>query len=153
MEREDIEAVQAALSDLQQDWASALDSGVPPSDAAAARAEQAAQRQALRAEQDAAFEAQMAADLLRRPPAPPEPCRDGGIAMKVRFPDGSAEVFLFAPTAPVREVVQLAQSRMRTAAPMAIRVQGRQRPLEADDSLAAYGLTTPHVLVAAWPVA
>ena len=106
MEREDIEAVQAALSDLQQDWATALDSasgGVPASDAAAARAEQAAQRQALRAEQDAAFEAQMAADLLRRPPAPPEPCRDGGIAMKVCYPDGSTEVFLFAPTALVRD--------------------------------------------------
>ncbi len=168
MERDSIAAVQAAMADLQEDWAAALDTERDTQEqttqerAAEERAaeERAAQerdtqerdtqeRAAMRAEQDAEYEAVLVADMMRAPPPPPPPA-SGGIDMKVRFPDGTAEVFPFAAAACVCEVIQLAQARMGKSAPMAVHVRGQSAALDANWSLEMCGLTSPHVLVAAW---
>jgi hypothetical protein len=70
--------------------------------------------------------------------------------MKVRFPDGTAEVFPFAAAACVCEVIQLAQARMGKSAPMAVHVRGQSAALDANWSLEMCGLTSPHVLVVVW---
>ena len=162
MERNDVAAVQAALADLQQDWTVAL---TAEQDAARAEAEQeaaraeaeqeaaraerdaGAERDAMRAEQDAEYEAAMVADIMRAPPAAPHRAADG-VPMKVRFPDGTEEVFPFLPAACVCEVIQLAQARMGKSAPMTVRVCGQT--LDANWSLEMCGLTSPHVLLTAW---
>jgi hypothetical protein len=173
MERDSIAAVQAAMADLQEDWAAALDTEQTTQERAAeeraaeeraaeerAAEERAAQerdtqeraaqeRAAMRAEQDAEYEAVLVADMMRAPPPPPPPA-SGGIDMKVRFPDGTAEVFPFAAAACVCEVIQLAQARMGKSAPMAVHVRGQSAALDANWSLEMCGLTSPHVLVAAW---
>ncbi len=168
MERDSIAAVQAAMADLQEDWAAALDTERDTQEqttqerAAEERAaeERAAQerdtqerdtqeRAAMRAEQDAEYEAVLVADMMRAPPPPPPPA-SGGIDMKVRFPDGTAEVYPFAAAACVCEVIQLAQARMGKSAPMAVHVRGQSAALDANWSLEMCGLTSPHVLVAAW---
>ena len=149
MEREDIAAVQAAMADLQQDWAAALQETERQGENAeqgAVRAENA-ERVAVRAEQDAEYEALVVADLMRAPPPPPPPA-PGGLRMKVRFPDGTEEVYPFAPTACLCEVIQLAQARMGKSAPMTVHACGAA--LDANRSLAQCGLTAPHVLRVDW---
>ena len=81
------------------------------------------------------------------PPPPPVP---DGIGMKVRFPDGTEEVYLFSPASCVCEVIQLAQARMGKSAPMAVHVRGKTAALDANWSLARCGLTSPHVLRVDW---
>ena len=146
MEREDIAAVQAAMADLQQDWAAALQEP-QAENAETARQAQNAERVTVRAEQDAEYEALVVADLMRAPPPPPPPA-PGGLPMKVRFPDGTEEVYPFAPTACLCEVIQLAQARMGKSAPMTVHACGAT--LDANRSLAQCGLTTPHVLRVDW---
>jgi hypothetical protein len=151
MERKDMEAVQAALSDLQQDWATALAGAeAKPDDAGGAGAEAKPDDawRTVREEQDAEYAAMVVTDLMRAPPSAPEPAPDG-VKMKVVFPDGAVEVFAFAPTACVCAVIQLAQARMGKSAPMVVRVRG-QAALDANWTLARCGLTSPHVLVTAW---
>lgn len=164
-----MEAVQAALTDLQQDWATALEhssaedrlqqrrrqSAADQAASEQAAAEQvaaeqaAAERAALRAEQDEAYEAVMVADMMRAPPPPPASCSQG-VDMKVRFPDGSEEIFAFARTAGVSEVVQLAQARMGKSAPMAVHIRGQSTALDINQTLESCGLVSPHVLLTSW---